>query len=78
MRELENQEIEDSVRGSLKIMQDLLNNKPIDMDRQPNEENKLYLKLMEFAELRTKKLEDPFQTYTSSDKKILTTPLSLR
>ena len=48
----------------------MLNNKPIDMDRQPNEENKLYLKLMEFAELRAKKYGDPFQTYTSSEKKL--------
>jgi hypothetical protein len=41
------------------------------MDRQPNEENKLYLKLMEFAELRAKKYRDPFLTFTSSEKKKL-------
>jgi len=39
-------------------MKKMLSNKPIDMDRQPNDENKLYLKLMEFAELRTKKNEE--------------------
>ena len=52
--DLENQEIENGVHMSFSTMKDLLNNKPIDMDRQPNAENKLYLKLMEFAELRTK------------------------
>lgn len=38
-------------------MKDMLNNKPIDMDRQPNEENKLYLKLMEFADLRKRQYD---------------------
>ena len=42
--------IEESVVGSMKALQDLLGNNTIDMERQPNTENSLYLKLMERAQ----------------------------
>lgn len=51
---LENKIIENGVKLSFTTMKHMLNNKPIDMERQPNVENKLYLKLMEFANLRKK------------------------
>lgn len=44
------QDIEDSVRLSFSALKDLLSNNTIHMERQPNTENHLYLKLMERAQ----------------------------
>ena len=42
--------IEQGVQGSMNALGDLLSNNTIDMERQPNSENQLYLKLMERAQ----------------------------
>ena len=46
---IENSKIEASVKQSVEAMNSLLSNNTIYMERQPNSENKLYLKLMEKA-----------------------------
>jgi hypothetical protein len=47
--DIDNMMIEDSVVKSMQALKDLLGNNTIEMERQPNSENNLYLKLMERA-----------------------------
>ena len=47
-------QIEDGVRLSFGALKDLLSNNTIDMERMPNSENNLYLKLMERAQEENK------------------------
>lgn len=51
---LGNIEIEESVKKSLSALKDLLSHNTIHMERQPNSENNLYLKLMERAQEENK------------------------
>jgi hypothetical protein len=44
---VDKEDIEDSVMGSMIALKDLLGSNTIDMERQPNSENKLYLSLIE-------------------------------
>ena len=47
---LREEEIEADIKSSMTALRDLLANNTIDVERQPNSENQLYLKLMERAQ----------------------------
>ena len=48
--EMPSDQIEESVNKSMQAIKDLLSNNTIEMERQPNSENNLYLRLMERAQ----------------------------
>jgi len=47
LRSVPREEIEAHVEGSMLALKDLLSSNTIDMERQPNSENKLYLSILE-------------------------------
>lgn len=47
LKTVDKKDIEDSVLGSMIALKDLLGSNTIDMERQPNSENRLYLSLIE-------------------------------
>ena len=47
LKTVDREDIEDSLGGSMNALKDLLGSNTIDMERQPNSENKLYLSIIE-------------------------------
>lgn len=47
LKHIDREVIEDSVEKSISALKDLIGSNSIDMERQPNSENKLYLSIIE-------------------------------
>lgn len=54
LSEVDSDKISQSIKNSMSALKDLLSNNTIEMERQPNCENNLYLKLMEKAQEQNK------------------------